>query len=82
MGVAGALLLLLLPFGSPVASAACFDAATTISLLRCLMLPAIATSSHDVNRQQHLCYASGRKLQCCHVQCNQKGWQIKEWEVG
>ena len=54
MGVVGALLLLL-PFGSTAASAACFDAAVTVSLLRCLTPPAVATSSHDVNRQQHVC---------------------------
>lgn len=39
MGVAGALWLLL-PSGT-AASVVCFDAAATVPLLRCLMLPAI-----------------------------------------
>ena len=69
MGVVGALLLLL-PSGRTIASAACFVAAVTVSLLRCLTLPATATSSHDVNRQQQECCVLPRKLQCSHVQCH------------
>ena len=74
MGAAGALLLLL-PFGSTTASAACFDAAATVSLLRCLTLPAMAISSHDVNRQQQVCCVLPGELQCSHMQQDRKGWQ-------
>ena len=69
--MAGALLLLL-PSGGIVACAACFDAAVSICLLRCPTLPAIATSSLEMNEQQQVCCATCSKLQCCHVQCDRK----------